>query len=425
MEPFPYNGASSGLMGGNSAGRTAFHVAMQAKDTQSAVAVARKALECGHPEHPLRDLANVLAEISSLANRRESITWYREVLELLPPGHPDISTARDDLANALREIASSVNDHDESISLHREALDLRPPGHPNRLASLDGLSGALLKKGSLGRIRESYPLLREALLLHPPSDGNHQHTFFNLSESLQGIADTMRHKDSPSRFQEFQELIPLLREALDILPTGYEHRAVVVQRLVFCLQDIGSIDDMREVILLGREMVELSPPGDRQRPTALYTLAYALTLMYDVAGKLPDLEESIALGREHFTLRPQGRYGLSNLAMSLHFLPENRDESLTLIQQAIPRWPPKDPRPFDNSRVLATIFFFYYEHTGAVEQLRHAASRCERALSLCSPNHCCRPKLVALKSKIDTALSVLPSSRPVPYRGSRCAYYAL
>lgn len=184
--------ASSIAMLGNSAGWTAFQVAMQAEGIQGAIRAARKALEshpAGHPGRPnsLSYLANALAETRSLASWRESISLLREALELLPPDHPDIKAARDDLANVLGKTASSVDDRDESNSLHQGALDLRPPGHPNHLASLDGLACALLRKKKLAIISESCPFIEEALSLHPPSDDSPLHSVRDPPGALRGI----------------------------------------------------------------------------------------------------------------------------------------------------------------------------------------------------------------------------------------------
>lgn len=391
---------------------------MRARNIEGAVIVAGKALEsrpAGHPNRPsyLRNYANALIETGSIPNQRESIRLLREALEILPPDHPDISASRHDLAKALQKTALSVSDRDELITLHQEALKLLPSGHPCRLSSLDGMAAALLRSGTLASIQDACPLLREALSLHPPSGDHHLHS---LEGALQRVMNTLRNRGSAG-FQEAQESISVLRDALDILPAGHPSRTTILESFASFLAETGSRGNVHEAILLQREVLQFRSPHDHQRKSSLSNLACYLAMMYDTTGTLPDLKESITLARESLALsspyNSNYRHALSNLAMSLQFLPDNRDESLALIQQAIPLWPSAASAPFLTSRVLAHIFFFYHEHTSAVGELQQAASSCERALSLCSPNHCCRLKLVALKSKIDTALSALP---PVPMR---------
>lgn len=402
------------------AGQTAYEFAMEAKNIQGAIAIARKTLEL-HPEghssrsRSLANLANALLETMAPSNYREAIHLLRQALALLPPNHTDTPSLNGNLINALQRTASSVYSRNQLIALRREVLQLSPPGSPSRLGALDDLASALLRKGTLGSIQDSYPLIQEALSLRPPEDHRDLRSLQGLAGSLRGLVDTVRSKGSVSRLQEIEESIPLIREALSLLPAGHSSRGHILQSLAISLQDTGSIDNMHEVIILQREVLQLCPTGHTDRGFALNALAYSLALMYDVAGDLPDLIEAITHATEAIALwsvhHRYHRYALVNLAMPLHFLPDRRDESLALIKKAAPFWPSSnsDGAPFDISRALAPIFFFYYEETGSLEHLREAAAWCERSLALCSPSHCCRYKLVALKAKIDLHLPAVPS----------------
>ncbi|KAJ3530347.1 hypothetical protein NMY22_g8614 [Coprinellus aureogranulatus] len=392
----------------NAGHQTAFDFAVEAKNTPGAITVARKVLELEAQDDPARprslaNLANALVMDGSPFAVREAVRLLRQALALLPPDHADIPNLSRDLINALQQTTLWVFNRDQLISVRREALQLSPAGSSSRLSSLDELATALLRKGTPASIQESYPLIREALSLRPSNDDTRLLSLQGLDGSLRGLVDTVRTKQSAGRLQELEEAIPLLREALDILPAAHSSHGGVLQSLAIALEESGSIDSMHEAILLQRRVLQLCPSGHPDRAFALNAIAYSLAQRYDAVGNLADLEESIVHAREAIIC---GRCATSTI--------EYLDESLDLIRQAIPLWPSRNPEPFDISRVLAPIFFFYYEKTGATEQLEEAATWCERALALCSPNHCCRHKLVALKSKIDLALTVTRSKSVPP-----------
>ncbi|KAJ8584169.1 hypothetical protein M405DRAFT_747514, partial [Rhizopogon salebrosus TDB-379] len=76
----------------------------------------------------------------------KAIVFHREILSLLPVGHPSRLLSLNSLASALAiHLAHRGNgeDLDEVIVLYRKALDLRPVGHPDRAASLNNLADVL------------------------------------------------------------------------------------------------------------------------------------------------------------------------------------------------------------------------------------------------------------------------------------------
>ena len=91
--------------------------------------------------------------------------------------------------------------------------------------------------------------------------------------------------------------------------------------LSYRYRHLGAMEDLDEVIALGRETLNLRPQGHPLRSGSLDGLANHLSTRYKQLGAMVDLDEAILLVREALYLRPQGhphRSGsLDNLARYL------------------------------------------------------------------------------------------------------------
>ena len=74
-------------------------------------------------------------------------------------------------------------------------------------------------------------------------------------------------------------------------------------------QRTGNIQLLQNVITLLREAVDATPPGHPQRPRYLTSLGSALRTRYERLGQLADLDQVITVGRELVAAIPAGQPG--------------------------------------------------------------------------------------------------------------------
>ena len=90
---------------------------------------------------------------------------------------------------------------------------------------------------------------------------------------------------------------------------------------LFAKFERGETSYIDEAIVVGREALELCPPGHPMRSVSLTWLAIHLGGRYDQLGATRDFEVAIVLDREALDRCPQGHHGrsmsLNNLAIRL------------------------------------------------------------------------------------------------------------
>ncbi|KAJ3504358.1 hypothetical protein NMY22_g17951 [Coprinellus aureogranulatus] len=174
----------------------------------------------------------------------ESIHLPRSAVSLRPPGHPERILALNNLANALR--ADSIRrsflpswrnglDLEETISLYREVLALRPPGHPNRAASLHSLAMFLDTRSvcvdTAADLEESISLKRESLTLRPEGHPDRWSSLNGLAYSLMS-----RFERHGIVVEDLEESVKVVRDALSLQPTGHPRRFCTLDTAALCLR---------------------------------------------------------------------------------------------------------------------------------------------------------------------------------------------
>ncbi|KAI6120027.1 hypothetical protein EDD16DRAFT_1706250 [Pisolithus croceorrhizus] len=162
-----------------------------------------------------------------------------------------------------------MRDSEDSIKLYRATLELLPLGHPEMSSVLRGLALCLSnrhdKLGVVDDLEEAITIGRAALELCPR--GHREH-----GKSLQCLARDLR-----KRFAQ---------KALELHHTGHLDRFSSLYELALCLSHRhdkhGVADDLEEAILLGHEALKLRPPGHHRRAAVLYSLACDLWKKFQV-----------------------------------------------------------------------------------------------------------------------------------------------
>ncbi|KAI6038384.1 hypothetical protein EDC04DRAFT_2896406 [Pisolithus marmoratus] len=260
----------------------------------------------------------------------DDVSCKRAVLEGCHKGHDGRDVALSNLAVALYDrfqTERKVDDVNEAITLHRAALELRPSGHHQRPSSLNWLALCLSSRynsqGIIADLEEAVALGRAALQSCPPDHHNRGTYFCDLAEDLW------------KRFKEQTKMYDL-DEAIELYRVAYDSQGVV--------------SDLEEAVTLGRAVLELCPPGHRDRATFLYSLASYLQRRFKKRAMMHSLDEAIELHREALALPPSGHpprfSSLQGLAMCLLDRFDNQglvadlDEAITLGRAGVELLPP-------------------------------------------------------------------------------------
>ena len=197
------------------------------------------------------------------------------------------------------------------------------------------------------------------------------------------------------------EAIDLGRDALELCPPGDPMRSVSLTRLAIHLSDrygqLGAMGDLDEAIVLGREALDLCPQGHHGRSMSLGNLAVDLSSRYNQYGAMGDLDEAIVLAREALDLCPQGHpdrpVSLNNLTNCLSArynqfgAMQDLDEAIVLNREALDLRPQGHPDRSVSLTNLSADLSARYNRLGAMEDLDEAIVLVREALDLCPQGH--------------------------------------
>ncbi|KAN0084272.1 CHAT domain containing protein [Tylopilus felleus] len=203
------------------------------------------------------------------------------------------------------------------------------------------------------------------------------------------------------RRSHIDEAVNLGKEALDLCPPGHHKRAEASSSLAIYLharyQRFQWSKDVDEAIALAREVLGLRPEGHPDRSLSLDNLATYLSTRYNQLGAMQDLDEAIVLDREALGLRPEGHpdrsWSLNNLAVDLSTrykqlgATRDLDEAIVLNREALgvrPEGHPDRSLSLDN---LATYLSTRYNQLGAMQDLDEAIVLDREALGLRPEGH--------------------------------------
>ena len=222
------------------------------------------------------------------------------------------------------------------------------------------------------------------------------------SVSLVGLSIHLSDRyDQLGTIKDLEEAIVLGREALHLNPRGYPDRSMSLNNLAARLyirhNGLGAMEDLDEGFVLSREALDLRPQGHPDRSESLNDLAVYLTTRYFQLGAMEDLNEGIVLGREALDLRPQGHPDRSESLRNLSYhlstrynqlgAMEDVDEAILLARKALdlcPHGHPDRPISLDS---FALDLFNRYNRLGAMEDLDEAILLDRKALDLFPQGH--------------------------------------
>ncbi|RXW21701.1 hypothetical protein EST38_g4140 [Candolleomyces aberdarensis] len=285
-----------------------------------------------------------------------------------------------------------LSDFDSAIRLCRKALALRPdtPELIEDLAKVIRRRGN--NSGSFEDSDEAISLLHEALKLRPSPHPKRPESLNDLALALR---NRYRRMDTMA---DLEEAIPLFREALELRPSPHPDRPHSLNNLGFALRNryrrTGTINDLEEAISIIREALELqsSPHPGPDRPDLLKNLGLALWNRYRCTGTMADLEEAISLSREAVQLRPSPHPRRSDSLNNLGLALQNRyrgtgamtdlEEAISLHREALELRPLPHPEHSESLSNLGHALRSRYCRTGTMADLEEAISLSRKALEL-------------------------------------------
>ncbi|MGW1786047.1 CHAT domain-containing protein [Streptomyces sp. NPDC002143] len=263
------------------------------------------------------------------ADLTEALRLLRQAVALLPPGHPSRPEALDGLGQVLKgDYARTGNPGElhEAVLAHREAVTLTPEGHARLGVRLLNLSMTLISRhlltedgedlregqdcwrratalSSLGRahhatllgwaglslmagsqrapdpaaqLDQAVRLLREPLALTPEGDPLLPRRRSNLAGAL------MNHWRYTRRLSDVREARNLADAAVAALPANSPELlaalGVAATSRMVSSRSLGSSVVRREVVMLLRRAVEVTPPGHTHRTHQLWSLGNVLRI---------------------------------------------------------------------------------------------------------------------------------------------------
>jgi hypothetical protein len=255
----------------------------------------------GHANRPsaLMNLATGLRtsfeQHGSIERLTEAICLFRESMLLYAPGHPERHMVLDGLAYAIYQRAqlqggSNPEPFFEYIALEREALKLLPARDAQRAPVMGNLCNALMNTirhgfSTPGGLAEVIDLQRESLRLQRLGDAVLDGEMNNLADALAARFDL--HKDH----NDLLESISLHRQTLQLRPTGHWRRWESLQRLanLLCRPESRS---WPEAFSLLREALQLCPSGFSERVSMLSDMSRCFLELFSPHF---DLSEGISL----------------------------------------------------------------------------------------------------------------------------------
>ncbi len=371
----------------------------------------------------------------------EGIRVGRELLDLLPAGHPLLAREQCTLGRLLlmrlEEEAGAPAEYDEAVDLLRRAVPGAPsgPGTARR-----DLATALLLRYSRTALRrdldEAVGVLGEALAGPWPDAeprvealvtlGNALRLRFQVTGDRADLDAALRHlteviaaagevtSDTVQRLhvpalllfnrygltgdaRDLDQALTLLRRAVALLPSGHPMRPSVLNHLGLVLieggQRTGTAEELAEAMTALRESVDTTHETHPQLAARLINLSNALIARYHATGDTADLQESLRCRRRAAALPTLGRRDrtavLSATGLALVHRTERSgggpvtasDEAIELLREAIRLTPPEDPM-LPNRRINLAVALSERQHVAYdIAELREARAQVDAALA--------------------------------------------
>jgi tetratricopeptide (TPR) repeat protein len=271
-----------------------YRVSSDEADLDRAIDVASDGARLSKGENQILCLAALGAALTDRAlaagsrgDADRAVKILTSAVDLIPPGSPYGERTRSRLGNALAmraRLAGDTRDIDAAITAYRKAIRGARDHH-----MLEGLASALIGRalwnGGLEDLNEAIGLCQEATQIAPEHDRYRAQSLLTTALGRRAVR-TGGQEDRDAAIEAGTA-------ALLAMPSRHPERRV-------CLSNLASVylehhrkqreilPDLNKAIDLGREALQITPPGNGHRPSLLANLASALTDRFAVTSQVPD-----------------------------------------------------------------------------------------------------------------------------------------
>ena len=259
---------------------------------------------------------------------------------------------------------------------------------------------------NLDALNQSIIVYRYALEIYP-KDGSQCSCMSDLGSAL------WHRFGRIGSMVDLNEAILLGREALSLLPTPHPDRSSLLNGLGLWLLDhfrrTGLMVDLEEAIVMHRESMSLCLTHP-DRTISLNSLGSGLVERFAMTGSMTDLEEAILIHRESLSLcptpDPHRILSLNNLATALlhRFLQADLmtdlQETILLLRESLSFNPTSHPSHFLSLYNLASGLQLHFRKTGSMTELEEAILLHRESLFLLPARH---PRRVVLLNNLAIA----------------------
>ena len=205
---------------------------------------------------------------------------------------------------------------------------------------------------------------------------------------ITGILDLLNHA------------IIVYRHALELCPKDGSqciYMSGLASTLWYRSERTGSIVDLNEAILIGREVLSLRPAPNPIRSFSLNGLGPLLLERFRRTGSITDLEEAISMHRESLSLcptpHPNRSTSLNNFGSGLLDLfaktgsMTDLEEAILVLRESLFLRPKPHPDRFSSLSNLANALLYHFQRTGVITVLQEIILLHRESLSLCPTSH--------------------------------------
>ncbi|KAJ7745946.1 CHAT domain-containing protein, partial [Mycena maculata] len=348
------------------------------------------------------DLRDRDQDAGDLNNFDSVIQKLEEVVDLVPPDHPDRPKWLQQLAiwftGRYRKIGE-LKDLKVALQRAQECVDITPADHPEMPSRLHALAASFRDQyhrlGELKDLEVALQRAQESVDLTPA--GHHE-----MPSQLHALAASFR--DRYHRLGELKDLKVALQraqECVDLTPADHPEMPSRLQALAASFRDqyyrLGELKDLEAALQRAQECVDLTPAGHPEMPSQLHTLAASLRDRYHRLGELKDLKAALQRAQESVDFTPAGHPDrasrLHALAASFrdryYRLGELRDleAALQRAQESVDFTPADQPEFASRLHALAASFRDQYYRLGELKDLEAALQRAQKSVDLTPTDH--------------------------------------
>ena len=212
------------------------------------------------PEYA-NNLANALANRGSAVDNdlNEAVYYYQKAVDLAPEGHIHLHTYLGNLGDQLHERQSTPTDLDDAIHNYRKALSLISDGHIDIPDRADALGAALVERSAPGDLNEAIDCHRKAIAATP--EGH-----VKLHISMHNLGNALYQRKEPG---DLDEAIECYRRTVALTEINHVLLPMYVNDLGNALWRRRQHDDIEEAVLCYRRAINLET--DNHIDLAIYT----------------------------------------------------------------------------------------------------------------------------------------------------------